>query len=141
MDALPDAIRLAFVSPTVFSLGHDKATGQYRYGSLPDVRLLFSTLRKRAALVGLPAESGDFDAWMAECARLTPLELEIVRVQVERRGIAGFVGEVQVDLGTDPARRAYAHTLADLAFYTGCGYQTTRGLGQVRRRDVEAEPR
>jgi len=25
------------------------------------------------------------------------------------------------------------HLLADLSFWTGVGYQTTRGLGQVRR--------
>lgn len=131
-DALPRAITLAFVSPTVFSLGHDKAAGQYHYASLPDPKLLFSSLRKRAVGLGLPPESDDFDGWIAQNARLTPMELEIVRVTVERRVMPAFVGEVQIDLGSDPARRAYAHMLADLAFFTGVGYQTTRGLGQVR---------
>ncbi|MDX2137013.1 MAG: CRISPR-associated endoribonuclease Cas6 [Chloroflexota bacterium] len=133
LDAPPSRILLAFVSPTVFSLGHDKESGHYRYASLPDLKLLFSSLRKRAVDVGLPPESDDFDAWIAQTARLTPLALDLVRVTVERRGIPAFLGEVSIDLGSDLSRRAYAHMLADLAFFTGVGYQTTCGLGQVRR--------
>lgn len=32
----------------------------------------------------------------------------------------------------DPANTAHLHRLLQLAFYTGIGYKTTHGLGQVR---------
>jgi CRISPR-associated endoribonuclease Cas6 len=133
LDDLPRDLELEFWSPTVFSLGQDKVTREYRYQSLPEPRTLMSSLRKRAEGLGLPQQDDSFDTWIGQTAQLIPLDLGIRRAVVEKRVMPGFVGRVRIQLGNDTQRRAYAHMLGDLAFWTGVGYQTTRGLGQVRR--------
>ncbi len=132
-ETLPGVITLDFESPTAFSLGSDAASGARRFRALPEPRLIFSVLRKRWSRLG-GAEPGDsFDVWVEQNVEAEPFSLSTRKVVVERQPIAGFVGRVRFRIRGDRRWLALLHLLADLAFWTGVGYQTTRGMGQVRR--------
>jgi CRISPR-associated endoribonuclease Cas6 len=135
-ETLPCQICLDFRSPTAFSLGKDRETGQYRYCSLPDARTLFSTLRKRWSAIG-GAEPGDlFDEWIAQHIEVEPRHLHTRNVLIEGRPIVGFVGHVCFHIRGSTRWLALVHLLSDLTYWTGVGYQTTRGMGQVRQLDL-----
>ncbi len=127
-------LTLDFLSPTAFSLGQDPETRQYRFRSTPDPRTIFSVLRKRWAQIG-GVEPGDlFDEWVNRCVESEPLRLENEQSRVEGRRIPAFMGRVRFRThGPDATWLPLLHLLADLSFWTGVGYQTTRGMGQVQR--------
>lgn len=131
---LPRDITLDFRSPTAFQLGQDPDTKAYRIRSSPDARTLFSALRKRWVKLGGSDAGDEFDVWVSEHIEQQPLQLRTHNLVVERRPIHGFMGQVNYKLhGADVRWLPYLHLLADLTFWTGAGYQTTRGMGQVRR--------
>ena len=130
---LPRAFVLDFLSPTTFNLGEDAVTGRRRLRPNPDPRVLFSALRKRWQKFG-GAEPGDsMDEWVDQQVEAEPLWLETYPVQIERTSVIGFVGRVRFRVYGDPRWLPLLHLFADMSFWTGVGYQTTRGLGQVRR--------
>lgn len=133
-EKLPRQVTLDFLSPTAFSLGQDPETRQYRFRSTPDPRTLFSALRKRWAQMG-GVEPGDvFDEWVGRHVEAEPLKMESLQTLVERRRVPAFQGRVQFRVhGRDLTWLPLLHLLADLSFWTGAGYQTTRGMGQVER--------
>ncbi len=63
------------------------------------------------------------------------LESDIIqkRVQFSHFYIQGFVGSVKYKLPEIPSVIKTANILANFAFYSGVGYKTTMGLGQVKR--------
>jgi CRISPR-associated endoribonuclease Cas6 len=132
-EACDRVVTLDFLSPTAFNLGTDRETGRRRFRALPDPKTVFSTLRKRWARLG-GAEPGDeFDAWVERTIEAEPLSLRWQSVMVEKTVIRGFLGRVRFrHWGADRRWLPLLHLLADLSFYTGVGYQTTRGMGQVR---------
>ena len=132
-ESLPPAFILEFCSPTGFNLGQDKTTGERRWRALPEPRLIFSALRKKWARLGGIDPGDDFDQWVEAHVEAEPMHLETRTVLVERRPLRGFVGRVRFRVRGDSKWWAVVHLLADLAFWTGIGYQTTRGMGQVRR--------
>lgn len=135
-DAVSREVLLDFRSPTAFSLGRDKQTKEYRYRSLPDARTLFSSLRKRWATLGGIAPGDEFDNWVGECVETEPLsDVRSQTTIVEHRRITGFTGRVRFRVygERELSWLPFLHLLADLAFWTGAGYQPTRGMGQVRR--------
>ncbi len=132
-EALPNRIRLDFCTPTAFNLGTDGATGRRRFASLPETRHIFSTLRKRWLELGGLAPGDEFDSWAAAHLTMETDGIRTHRVRVERASFEGFTGRLTFRAGSDRCWLPLAHLLADLTFWTGVGYQTTRGLGQVRR--------
>lgn len=132
-ERLPAHVILDFQTPTLFSLGTDAATGERRFRALPEPRLVFSSLRKRWLTLGGAAPDDEFDTWVGEHVEAEPLTLSTRKMLVEGRPIAGFIGQVRFSIQRDRQWLALLHLLADLTFWTGVGYQTTRGLGQVRR--------
>ncbi len=132
-EPLSPTITLDFLTPTTFSLGRDKATGEYRYSTLPLPRLLFSALRKRWIGLGGSAPNDEFDAWVEATFSLEPIRLEMLPTFVERRTVPAFIGRARFVHRGDPRWLGVTHLLADFAFWAGVGYQTTRGLGQVQR--------
>ncbi|NJR12984.1 CRISPR system precrRNA processing endoribonuclease RAMP protein Cas6 [bacterium] len=133
-EQLKRTLTLDFQSPTSFSLGQDPETRQYRFRATPDPKTMFSALRKRWALMG-GVEPGDvFDEWVGRCIEAEPMHMETCQSLVERRRIPAFMGRVRFrQHGADVTWLPLLHLLADLSFWTGAGYQTTRGMGQVRR--------
>lgn len=133
-DLLPKHIILDFQSPTAFSIGQDKETKKYRFRSNPDARTLFSTLRKRWVSLGGIDAGDEFDLWVAKHIEQKIIDLKQQKLRVENRNVTGFVGQVAFQhYGDNIHWLSYWNLLADLTFWTGVGYQTTRGMGQVRR--------
>lgn len=133
-EALSRSVTLDFHSPTAFSLGRDKDTGEYRIRSQPDARTLFSTLRKRWSALGGIEPGDDFDAWVGNQVEAEFVQSRTQKVIVENRPVTGFVGQARYRVhGAKLDWLPLLHLLADLTFWTGVGYQTTRGMGQVRR--------
>lgn len=137
-ETLPRRIILDFRSPTAFNLGQDRATGDYRIRSTPDARTLFSTLRKRWLKLGGAAPGDEFDVWVGEQVEARQIDPRAHTILVERRPVESFSGRVEFTVhGSDIRWLPLLHLLADLAFWTGAGYQTPRGMGQVRRAEPE----
>jgi CRISPR-associated endoribonuclease Cas6 len=132
-ERLPTRVTFDFQTPTLFSLGTDAATGERRFRALPEPRLVFSSLRKRWLALGGAAPGDVFDSWVGEHVDAEPLNLSTRKMIVEGRPVIGFIGQVRFTVRRDRQWLALLHLLADLTFWTGVGYQTTRGLGQVRR--------
>lgn len=138
-------VQLEFLTPTAFNLGTDSITRRRRLRMTPDPRTLFSAQRKRWAALG-GADPGDvFDQWVDETIEAEPLSLRWATVKVEKASVRGFTGTVRFrHWGAHTRWLPFLHLLADLTFYTGVGYQTTRGMGQVRphheSNEVEDEP-
>jgi CRISPR-associated endoribonuclease Cas6 len=132
-EVAPDRFILDFQAPTVFSLGTDDESGERRWCAMPNAPILFSTLRKKWAYLG-GAEPGDeFDHWVRQHVEVEPLNLQSRTVVVERRPVTGFQGHVRFRIRGDRRWLPLLHLLADLTFWTGVGYQTTRGMGRVQR--------
>ncbi|MEM6281993.1 MAG: CRISPR system precrRNA processing endoribonuclease RAMP protein Cas6 [Chloroflexota bacterium] len=130
----PRQIKLEFLSPTAFNLGQDRETKQYRIRATPDARTLYSTLRKRWVRLGGRDAGDEFDVWVGEHVEQVSTDIHTRTTYVKRRPVSGFTGSVTYRVYGDDLRwLPYLHLLSDLAFWTGAGYQTTRGMGQVRR--------
>lgn len=136
-ETLKREIRLEFRSPTAFNLGEDATTGRRRFRSYPDPRLLFSVLRKRWVSLGGADPGDEMDEWVEKHVEMEPLHLDFQRVMVNRTAVRTFRGEVCYRVFGEARWLPCLHLLADLAFWVSAGYQTTRGLGQVRRLDPE----
>lgn len=135
-DSYAKSFRLDFLTPTAFNLGTDSITRQRRLRSLPDPQTVFSSLRKRWAALGGADPGDEFDDWVHQTIEAEPRYLKWETVPIEKIHVRGFVGDVRFrHWGTDTQWLPFLHLLADLTFYTGVGYQTTRGMGQVRRRE------
>jgi len=133
-ETLSKRIVLDFRSPTAFNLGQDKETKEYHIRSNPDAKTIFSTLRKRWAKLGGVDVGDSFDDWVGENLELEPIDIYTQKLRVENRTLTGFMGRAAFRLvRKDLSYLPYLHLLADLAFRTGIGYQTTRGMGQARR--------
>ena len=138
-ERLAKRLLLDFRSPTAFNLGQNRETRQYRIRSNPDARTVFSSLRKRWVTLGGVDAGDEFDEWVADCVEQEVVYGQPQTVRVEGRLITGFTGQIAYQhYGTDTRWLSYLHLLADLTFWTGVGYQTTRGMGQVRRLAIQA---
>lgn len=132
-EALPKRLTLDFLSPTAFSLGQDRETKESRFRSQPDGRTLFSSLRKRWKQLGGNEPGDEFDEWVGRCVETEPLRLKSQRVIIENRPVDGFFGQVRYSVyGKDIRWLSLLHLLSELTFWTGVGYQPTRGMGQTR---------
>ncbi|GAB4551230.1 MAG: hypothetical protein OHK0023_17900 [Anaerolineae bacterium] len=130
-ETLPRHLTLEFRSPTAFNLGTDN-TSRY-FQAMPEPRLIFSSLRKKWLRLGGVAPEDDFDEWVGRYVNAEPLNLSTRTVHIERVPISGFMGKVRFRVRGENIRwLPVLHLLADFAFWAGIGYQTTRGMGQVR---------
>jgi CRISPR-associated endoribonuclease Cas6 len=137
-ESLPRTVTLDFLSPTVFNIGSDPVSHERRWRLVPDARTLFSGLRKKWIKLG-GVEPGDtFDEWVQQHIELEPLELHLNHRLVKKVRVPGFCGRVRFRAYENLRWLPLVHVLADLAFWIGVGYQTTCGMGQVRRVVEEA---
>jgi CRISPR-associated endoribonuclease Cas6 len=136
-ETLPRQISFDFRSPTTFSLGKDELTARYRYRAWPESRILFSSLRKRWNDLGGLIPTDEFDDWIDKSVEIELFDLHQQKVIVEARPILCFTGQVTYRVYGDGRWLPLMNLLADLTFWTGVGYQTPRGLGQVRRLRLE----
>lgn len=142
------SLTLEFASLTAFNWIHvaDKTYGSH-YARLPLPQYVFSGLARRwqalapSALVHLVQEERIERYIAADGIIIDDYDLKTHEVQFVRHPQRGFLGTCTYQLrGPDepvtPDRplsvRQQIILLAMLAFYTGVGYKTTMGMGQVR---------
>ena len=136
------AFTFELASPTAWSLG---GNGSRRVEVLPTPALFFgSLLSSWNAWFGdrFGHISPEVRDYFSEAVVVSRLDLKTRMYRYHDHLQVGVVGRVSYRLldvpGTAEAR--VLNTLADLAFYTGVGYQTTMGMGQVRRLPDESLP-
>jgi CRISPR-associated endoribonuclease Cas6 len=131
----PDEITLEFASPTVFNRGKKEKLGRMMDPfPLPD--LVFGGLAKRwqKYLPGL-FEHGEVREYAQETVVIGLYKMESKVNRYLGNPQIGSVGRVTYLL-KDKTNLPMLHQLnllADMSFYSGVGYKTTMGMGQVRR--------
>jgi len=125
-------IRLAFLTPTAITK-RDANGGRFT-ALYPEPGDVFSGLARRwQALVG-PALPDDLDQFVqgGGCV-VSGYRLHTVQFRTPERTQIGFTGWVVYECRKDSAgQMAALNALARLAFFTGVGYQTARGMGAVQ---------
>lgn len=130
-------ITIEFASPTVFSFGKRDGLGKWME-PFPTPELFFGSL---ASVWNHQIEKPAVDSSaIQEYAKQTvAVGLYRMKSQVFRywgQPQIGAVGEVSYQLRDrdNLPLRQWLNRLANFAFYSGVGYKTTMGMGQVRRR-------
>lgn len=123
-------VHLEFVSPTTF-----KSKGHYLPLPLPD--LVFGSLMDRWLAFAPIALSPEVRRLATEAVALSRYQTRSRSFPAKEGGLhIGFVGSVVfAALTQDRYWLNVLQLLAAFAFYSGVGYQTTSGLGQVRQVD------
>lgn len=142
--SLGSTLRLEFASPTTFR-------SQGRFLPLPQPELVFGSLLDRWQSFAPIALHPDTRRFAAEAVALSRYELRTRGMPYVKSGGAGTRGSRGEAAGPYPTiigftgRASFAvlnrdrywlnvlHLLAAFAFYSGVGYQTAAGLGQVRQ--------
>ncbi|MCL4297942.1 MAG: CRISPR-associated endoribonuclease Cas6 [Anaerolineae bacterium] len=138
-ERLNSTLRLEFASPTTFR-------SQGRYLPLPEPELVFGSLLDRWQTFAPIALHSDTRRFAAEAVALSRYELRTRGMPYVKRGVGGrgegamhyptiigFTGRVVFAvLNRDRYWLNVLHLLAAFSFYSGVGYQTAAGLGQVR---------
>jgi CRISPR-associated endoribonuclease Cas6 len=125
-------IHLDFQSPTAFSLRNESFRHMH---ILPDPSLVFGELAGYwDRLTGSDTQSAvrDYATFGVVVARHN---IETHMYEYRNSKQIGFTGSVSFKLmdKDSTALARHLNRLADLAFYTGVGYKTTMGMGQVSR--------
>ena len=135
--AEPGRVWLNFHSPTTFELSENR-WGNWMH--LPVPRLVFRNLRTRTRectpIAELPiAEEEDIIDNHIALGQFRQISSHMLPFQKHGFRRAGFTGECEFlfDRDLSEPARVWLHLLANLAFYSGVGRETTRGMGQVRR--------
>ncbi|RIH88976.1 CRISPR-associated endoribonuclease Cas6 [Calidithermus roseus] len=125
-----------FQSPTIFTTS--KPGGRTRYTSLPDPRLIMSSLLDKWQAHSPYPYNPREEAALRE---LFELDLELAafknlrfhRIQAGKGFFPGFTGEVTLKLHSDSleVQEAFGQ-LTTLAFYSGVGAKTPYGMGVAR---------
>lgn len=123
----PGAIGLTFTSPTTFR-------SQQHNLPLPLPGLVFGSLLERWNRFAPVRLNPDVRRYAEECLAISRYHLETRLVVVAGGKQVGFCGTCSyVALNHDAYWLRQVNLLADFARYSGVGYKTTMGLGQVAR--------
>lgn len=125
---------LCFESPTAFHWG-DSDKGTRRVEVFPMPRMLINGLRKRWDEWTGEAWGKDFEDWVERNAVVSRVwSWETQPFPYRKQSYVGGVGKLEYRLLDDqrPDHTSHLDRLLRLAFYTGVGYKTTHGLGQMR---------
>jgi len=121
-------IALEFASPTAF-----RSSG--RYVPLPLPELVFGSLLERWQAFAPLALSPEVRRFAAEAVVVSRYLLRTRSLPAKEGGLhIGFIGQVSFSaLNRDRYWLSVLNLLASYAFFSGVGYGTAAGLGQVRR--------
>jgi len=127
-DAPERHVTLQFVSPTAF-----RSSGRVVPLPLPD--LVFGSLVGKWNTFANVALSDEMRRYAEECMGVSRYRLQTQALRSRGGSMQiGFTGQCRFQaFNSDRYWLGVRHLLADYAFYAGIGYQTTMGLGQVRR--------
>lgn len=120
-------ISLQFVSPTTFR-------SQKKFIPFPLPEQVFGGLLMRWQKFAPIALNPEMRRFAEEAMVVSRYDLQTVSLPYKQGGLrVGFVGEVSFSaLNRDKYWLSTLHLLANFAFYSGVGYQSTTGLGQTQ---------
>jgi len=136
VDTLSRTLTLDFLTPTVFNLGYDRETKTRTLHTLPSPRFVFGTLRREWLKLGGVGPGDEFDDWTERNIEIAALDLHTQEARIKGHFISGFTGRVTYSVRRDNRWWGVTQLLGEFVFWRGCGYQTTCGMGQVRRVDA-----
>ena len=120
-------LRLNFASPTTFRSGGN-------YQPVPMAGWVFGSLIDRWNTFSPVALSPDARRFAEECVVLSRYRLRTRAVPYKNIVQMGCIGDVHyIIVNRDRYWASVMNLLADFAFFSGVGYQTTVGLGQTQR--------
>ena len=124
---LSPRIKLQFVSPTTFR-------SQKKFIPFPLPEQVFGGLLMRWQTFAPVALNPEVRRFAEEMLAVSRYDLQTVSLPYKQGGLrVGFVGEASFSaLNRDKYWLSILHLLANFAFYSGVGYQSTTGLGQTR---------
>lgn len=124
---LPHQMGLEFVSPTTFR-------SQAVFVPFPLPEQVFGSLLLRWQTFAPIALNPEVRRFAEEMVVANRYNLNTVSLPYKQGGLRiGFVGEITyTTLNQDRYWLSVLHLLANYAFFSGVGYQTTMGMGQVR---------
>lgn len=134
LDATPDRWVLDFASPTAIRWG-DADNGVRRVELFPLPRMAIAGLRKRWDDWTGQQWGRPFEEWVERNVVIGRIwRWETQTFPYRKQQYQGGLGRLEYRLldTRDGERAAHLNRLLALAFYTGIGYKTTHGLGQVR---------
>lgn len=125
-------IRLDFQSPTAFSLRNDRFR---RMHVLPDPFFVFGELADYWDRLTGSTTQEDVHQYASFSMVVARHDIETRMYEYRNSKQIGFTGTVSFKLfdKENEAMVRHLNRLADLVFYTGVGYKTTMGMGQVIR--------
>ncbi len=134
LDQSPDAWTVEYASPLAIRWG-DLPNGQRRIVSFPMPRMAIAGLRSRWDRLAGESWGRPFEEWVERniiVSRVWHWRSE--PFQFQRQTYHGGLGKLEYQLLDFSSRTnaVHFHRLLRLAFFTGVGYKTTHGLGQVR---------
>lgn len=131
-EPLPRHLELEFLSPTAF-----RSSGRNVPLPLPD--LVYGSLVEKWNDFSPVTVSPEVRRFAQECLAISRYELSTRSIPGKGDGMQiGFVGRCRYTvLRADLYWVGVLQALTDYAFYAGVGYQTTTGMGQVRRKMTE----
>lgn len=126
------AMRFEFVTPTAIMKQDDH--GRRFSALLPEPQDIFRSLIRRWQALEGPPLPDHMDTYLhgGGCV-IAHHHIRTIEYQTQNRTQIGFVGTVTYQCRKyEPACISALNALARLAFFTGIGYQTARGMGLVR---------
>lgn len=128
-----------FASPTAFSQGEQDWGGR-KFLVLPDPTYFFDSLANAWNCFAPPeveqVELKELRDYVERYVVITQHAIQTAILPFKQHSQLGFTGRVIYRLmaprGSNPTMTDWLNRLAALAFYSGVGYKTTMGLGQVR---------
>ena len=125
---------LSFESPTAIRW-QEADNGTRRVEIFPHPRFAIASLRSRWDKLTGEAWGLEFEEWVGRNVVVNRVwHWETQTFAYQKQNYIGGQGKLEYRLLDDSNREytAHLHHLLHLAFYTGIGYKTTHGLGQVR---------
>jgi CRISPR-associated endoribonuclease Cas6 len=125
---------LAFETPTAFHWG-DADNGRRRVELFPSPKMMLAGLRTRWDRMTGEAWGLDFETWAERNVVVGRIwRWESQPFPYRNQSYSGGCGQLEYRLLDDSNQEYAAHLnrLLHFAFYTGVGYKTTHGMGQVR---------
>ncbi|MEZ4622723.1 MAG: CRISPR system precrRNA processing endoribonuclease RAMP protein Cas6 [Caldilineaceae bacterium] len=125
---------LDFASPTAIRWG-DADNGKRYVHLFPLPRFVIAGLRSRWDKMTGDGWGTDFENWVERNIAVGRVwQWTTEPIAYKRQTYIGGLGKVEYHLldGRNDDYHAHFHRLLILAFFTGIGYKTTHGLGQVR---------
>jgi CRISPR-associated endoribonuclease Cas6 len=135
----PDRWVLEFASPTAIRWG-SADNGRRRVEVFPQPRVAIAGLRTRWDRMTGETWGREFEDWVERNVAVGRIwHWETQTFSFQKQHYVGGLGKLEYRLldKTKDVNAAHLNRLFHLAFYTGIGYKTTHGLGQVRLLSVD----